>query len=138
MLLPRHPLLPVLRNSRLEAAVEFLPRPRQPGLSPADHWLRPKPAKMAPLIAGPDKRVSFDYHFAVPKHATGPLLVTVRLRYRKANQFFMNAIYPRQDHHAPITDMGSASAQITIGGGTPARRLRKTSFLPGKLKARNP
>ena len=44
-------------EGNLETAVEFLPRPRQPGLS-RDHfeagpWLRPQPAIMAPFITGP-------------------------------------------------------------------------------------
>jgi hypothetical protein len=47
-------------EGNLETAVEFLPRPRQPGLS-RDHfeagpWLRPQPAIMAPFITGPHTR----------------------------------------------------------------------------------
>jgi hypothetical protein len=41
-------------KTNLETAVEFLPRPRQRGLSLVDHWLRPKPAKMAPFFSGAD------------------------------------------------------------------------------------
>lgn len=43
-----------LRKGNLETAVEYVPRPRQPGLSPVDHWLRRQPAIMAPFISGPD------------------------------------------------------------------------------------
>ena len=38
-------------KTNLETAVEFLPRPRRPGLSP-DHWLRPRPAKTDHFFAG--------------------------------------------------------------------------------------
>jgi hypothetical protein len=41
-------------QDNLESAVEFLPRPRQQGLSLVAHWLRPSPAKMAPLSTGAD------------------------------------------------------------------------------------
>jgi hypothetical protein len=38
-------------KTNLETAVEFLPRPRRPGLS-LDHWLRPGPAKTDHSFAG--------------------------------------------------------------------------------------
>ena len=38
----------------LESAVEFLPRPRRPGLSLVAPWLRLKPAKIAPFFTGVD------------------------------------------------------------------------------------
>ena len=38
----------------LETVVAFLLRLRRPGLSRVDRWLRPKPARMAPFITGPD------------------------------------------------------------------------------------
>jgi hypothetical protein len=38
-------------QGNLETAVEFLPRPRRPGLS-LDHWLRPGPAKTDHFFAG--------------------------------------------------------------------------------------
>jgi DNA-binding Lrp family transcriptional regulator len=41
-------------QGNLETVVEFLLRLRRPGLSRVDHWLRPQPARMAPLIAGAD------------------------------------------------------------------------------------
>jgi len=43
----------------LETVVEFLLRLRRPGLSRVDRWLRPKPARMAPFITGPDTRGRF-------------------------------------------------------------------------------
>jgi iron-sulfur cluster repair di-iron protein len=42
-------------QENLESAVKYLPRPRQRGLSLADHWLRPKPARMAPFYTGADR-----------------------------------------------------------------------------------
>jgi hypothetical protein len=49
------------RQGNLETAVEFLPHPRQRGLS-LDHselaqWLRPRPAILAPFFAGVDTLV---------------------------------------------------------------------------------
>jgi len=41
-------------QDNLESAVEFLPRPRQQGLSLVARWFRPIPAEMAPSFAGPD------------------------------------------------------------------------------------
>jgi hypothetical protein len=38
-------------QGNLETAVEFLPRPRRPGIS-LDHWLRPGPAKMDHFFPG--------------------------------------------------------------------------------------
>jgi hypothetical protein len=45
-------------QGNLETFVEFLPRPRRPGLSGVDHWLRPQPARMAPFITGADTLLS--------------------------------------------------------------------------------
>jgi hypothetical protein len=39
-------------QGNLETAVEYLLRPRRPGLSGVVHWLRPEPAEMAPFITG--------------------------------------------------------------------------------------
>src|ERR1035441_1074460 len=44
------------KQEDLETAVEFVPRPRQQGLSLVAHWLRPKPATMASFFAGADTR----------------------------------------------------------------------------------
>ena len=38
-------------QGNLETVVEFLPRPRRPGLS-LDHWLRPGPAKTDHFFVG--------------------------------------------------------------------------------------
>jgi hypothetical protein len=42
-------------QGNLETAVEYLLRPRRPGLSGVVHWLRPEPAEMAPFITGINK-----------------------------------------------------------------------------------
>jgi len=39
-------------QENLESVVEFLPRPRRPGFSRVDHWLRPGPAKTDHFFAG--------------------------------------------------------------------------------------
>jgi hypothetical protein len=55
----------------LETVVEFLPRLRRPGLSRVDHWLRPKSARMAPFITGPDKQAVHIRSTLAQKRMTG-------------------------------------------------------------------
>jgi hypothetical protein len=81
-----------------------------------DIW-HPKGPIYRPAIA-PGKSERFDYHFRVPRGVAGPLLVKARLRYRKANQFFMDAVYPRQHREAPITDISSRTFNILVDGNT--------------------
>ncbi len=56
----------------------------------------------------------YAYDFTVPKGMQGPLQVTARLRYRKANQYFMDFLFPGQSREAPITDLSSSSTQIPL------------------------
>lgn len=84
-----------------------------------DIW-HPKGPVYRPAIA-PGKSESFDYRFRVSRGAAGPLMVKARLRYRKANQFFMDAVYPRQHREAPITDISSSTLKIAVVGNTAAR-----------------
>ncbi|HUY80762.1 MAG TPA: hypothetical protein VMU92_03480 [Acidobacteriaceae bacterium] len=58
----------------------------------------------------------YAYHFTLPKHVQGPLQVTSILRYRKANQYFMNFAFPGQFRKAPITDLSYSSTTIQIPG----------------------
>ncbi|MEJ2007110.1 MAG: hypothetical protein P8Z30_02975 [Acidobacteriota bacterium] len=87
-----------------------------------DIW-HPKGPVYRPAIP-PGKSESFDYHFQVPGGVTGPLVVHARLRYRKANQFFMDAVYPHTHREAPITDVSSSTAKIQVGGGRMASSER--------------
>jgi len=57
---------------------------------------------------------TYDYSFKVPPGTQGPLSVKTRLRYSKANQFFMDAVYPDANRQAPITDLSSARARIEL------------------------
>lgn len=77
-----------------------------------DIW-HPEGPKYRPAIP-PGKSESFDYSFRVPRKAAGPVMVKARLRYRKANQFFMDAVYPHRHREAPITDVSSSTAEIAI------------------------
>ncbi len=54
----------------------------------------------------------YAYHFVVPRNVRGPLVITARLRYRKANQYFMNFAFPGKDLQTPITDLSSDRVQI--------------------------
>ena len=82
----------------------------------ADIW-HPKGPIYRPAIS-PGKTESFEYRFQVPRGAMGPLVAKARLRYRKANQFFMNAVYPHEHREPPITDISSSTAEITIAGSS--------------------
>lgn len=57
---------------------------------------------------------TYEYSFKVPPGTQGPLLVKARLRYSKANQFFMDAVYAGAHREAPITDLSSAQARIEL------------------------
>jgi hypothetical protein len=46
-----------IQDANIETNLEFVPRPRRWELSLVAYWLRPKPAKMAPFLAGADIRV---------------------------------------------------------------------------------
>jgi len=56
----------------------------------------------------------YDYSVKVPPGTQGPLFVKARLRYSKANQFFMDAVYAGVHREAPITDLSSAQARIEL------------------------
>ena len=54
----------------------------------------------------------YAYHFVVPRVVRGPLVITARLRYRKANQYFMNFAFPGKDLQTPVTDLSSDRVRI--------------------------
>ncbi len=56
----------------------------------------------------------YDYKFTVPRKSDGPILVAAKLRYRKANQYFMNFVFPGQFVKSAVTTMSSGSAQIAL------------------------
>lgn len=64
----------------------------------------------------------YDYEFRVPSGSRGPLTVRARLRYRKANQFFFDSVYPGARRTAPITDISTAEISIPLrsAGDRPA------------------
>jgi hypothetical protein len=62
----------------------------------------------------PGKSETFDYEFKAPAGAKGPLSVEARLRYRKANQFFMDSVYGRGRVTTPVTDVSGARAEIAL------------------------
>ncbi len=62
----------------------------------------------------PGETATFDYRFPLPRGVEGPLSIQARLRYRKANQFFMASVYPGTRRAAPITDVASARAVLRL------------------------
>ncbi len=82
-----------------------------------DIW-HPKGQQFRPAI-NPGESGSFEYRLLVPRTVSGQLLVRARLRYRKANQFFMNEVYAPDHREAPVTDLSSASEEIAVVGTLP-------------------
>jgi hypothetical protein len=64
----------------------------------------------------PGKSEIFDYEFRAPAGAKGPLAVEARLRYRKANQHFIDSVYGEGRHTTPVTDVSAAQAGIPVVG----------------------
>ncbi|MBS1858781.1 MAG: hypothetical protein JST11_25645, partial [Acidobacteria bacterium] len=79
-----------------------------------DIW-HPKGPRYRPAVE-PGKTDTFDYRFRVPRDAHGPLSVQARLRYRKANQFFVDSVYPGMHRTLPVTDVSSATAIVRLAG----------------------
>lgn len=71
----------------------------------------------------------YEYNLKVPKDAQGPLQVTARLRYRKANQYFMDFSFPGQHLKAPITDISSDKIEVVLqeGKSSPGGAHARTS-----------
>ena len=56
----------------------------------------------------------YEYKFAVPRKVQGPLVITARLRYRKANQYFMDFAFPGKHLQTPITDIPSDQVEVPV------------------------
>jgi hypothetical protein len=68
----------------------------------------------------PGKSDTYDYQFDVPRNATGALRVEARLRYRKANQFFLDSVYPPGSRRASVTDVSAGRAVIALQRTNPS------------------
>ena len=79
-----------------------------------DIW-HPVGPQFRPAI-NPGESETLDYRFLVPRSLTGPLVVQARLRYRKANQFFMNEVYDPDHREVPITDISRVSEEVAVAG----------------------
>jgi hypothetical protein len=82
----------------------------------------------------------YEYKFKLPPNARGPLTITARLRYRKANQYFMDFAFPGKHLHSPIADLSSDRVEIPLAAGRPVKAARASgsraagSGLPGAGK----
>ena len=94
----------ILKPLAINSAGEMVMKP--------DLWHPVGPQFRPAILAG--QSGEYDYAFHVPHDAAGPLTVRARLRYAKANQFFMDAVYPTEHREAPITDVSSAEAVIKL------------------------
>ena len=77
----------------------------------ADLWHPVGPQFRPAVLAG--ESASYAYNFKVPA-GSRELVVKARLRYSKANQFFMDAVYQDTSRRPPITDLTVAEARILL------------------------
>jgi hypothetical protein len=74
---------------------------------------------------------TYEYHFAAPRNIQGPLTIAARLRYRKANQYFMDFAFPGRRPETPITDLSSDRVNVPLAGSAKVRAassLNRSSF----------
>jgi hypothetical protein len=64
----------------------------------------------------------YEYKFDVPRNVKWPLTITARLRYRKANQYFMDFAFAGKHVQTPITDLSSDRLEVAPGSAVPAFR----------------
>ena len=80
----------------------------------------------------------YEYHFNVPRNAKGPLTIAARLRYRKANQYFMDFAFPGKHLQTPITDLSSDRVEVPLASRretrakSPAKQRRVSSLTPAR------
>lgn len=91
----------------------------------ADLW-HPVGPKFRPAIL-PGHSETYDYQLRVPGNVEGPLVVRARLRYRKANQFFMDSVYTGRHREAPITDISSGRLEVAVKRVKSGLRIRNGS-----------
>ncbi len=72
------------------------------------------------LAVLPGRSDIYDFQLVIPADTQGPLKITTRLLYRKANQFFMDSVYSPGSRQAPTTVIASAQAEITLIDSPPA------------------
>lgn len=81
-----------------------------------DLWHPKGPIYRPAILAG--RSDAYDYQFRAPLDGEGSLTVEARLRYRKANQFFMDSVYTNEHREAPVTDLVVKSGRISMRTGT--------------------
>ena len=64
---------------------------------------------------------TYEYHFLVPRNVQNPLTIAARLRYRKANQYFMDFAFPGKHFETPITDLSADRVNVPLAGRTEIR-----------------
>lgn len=77
-----------------------------------DLWHPDGPVYRPAVLPGQSAR--YDYEFGIPPGSRGALRVRARLRYRKANQYFVDSVYPSGSRTAPITDISTAEVSIPL------------------------
>ncbi|HUY13437.1 MAG TPA: multiheme c-type cytochrome [Terriglobia bacterium] len=69
----------------------------------------------------------YEYKFNVPRNAPTPLTITARLRYRKANQYFMDFSFPGKRLETPITNLSSDRVEVSLAAGHGAKKAQTAS-----------
>lgn len=59
------------------------------------------------------KQVTDSYSFKIPESAKGKIKITAKIRYRKCNQFIMDAVY-NDGTTLPVTDVSKATAVVKL------------------------
>jgi hypothetical protein len=70
----------------------------------------------------------YQYKFIVPRNAKGLLTITARLRYRKANQYFMDFAFAGKHLQTPITDLSSDRVEISLAEGHGVKGQRSSTI----------
>jgi hypothetical protein len=94
----------VLKPLAIEASGKMIMKP--------DLWHPVGPNYRPAILAGESQ--TYDYEFRLPRNMRSPISIDARLRYRKANQFFMDAVYGDGKREAPITDITSGHVEIAV------------------------
>lgn len=82
----------------------------------ADLWHPQGPRYRPAILAG--QSAAYDYEIRAARGGSGPIEIEARLRYRKANQFFMDTVYAGEHRTAPVTDIAAGRAEVPLVKGS--------------------
>ena len=77
-----------------------------------DLWHPVGPKFRRAILAGESD--TYDFEVKVPSGTRGVISIDARLRYSKANQFFMDAVYSPQHRVAPVTEIATGHIEVPL------------------------